>query len=180
MGERYVHATKVRSRRQPWLTTGALRPVLPTRRAPHSAGITHLRAGRPGLFPPVRRIGRTPHRDRFGSGSMTPGAIVCRRDGRAGRVARPQGRIIRLEHGGDLGRAGCAARPHGRRTALPGTASLETAELHIRVRSALTETLESCGNVDSVATRIPLPCAQTPLGAHGSPATECDYRRESA
>ena len=131
---------------------GALRT--PAHSAPPT-GITHLCAGHPGLFPPVRRD-RSYSAPRSGQLRLDDsGAVVCRRDGRRSRAARPRGG---------------SARGRGRRGAV----------LHVRVRSALMGTSESCGNMDSVAARIPLPCAQTPLGAHGSPATERDRRRESA
>ena len=51
--------------------------------------------------------------------------------------------------------------------------------LHIRARSASAQTPESCGRVVSAAARIRLPCAQTPLSAHGSPTTTHDDRREN-
>ena len=46
--------------------------------------------------------------------------------------------------------------------------------LHTRAHSASTETAESCGTAMSVAGTVPLPCAQTPLTAHGSPTTAYD------
>ena len=43
--------------------------------------------------------------------------------------------------------------------------------LHMCVRSVSPEIAESCGIAPSATTTIPLPCAQTPLTAHGSPTT---------
>ena len=157
---------KVRSRDEGTFTSST---VVDDRRAPPSA--TH----------PARSALRRNH----SSASGSPGPLPARSPDRSHSAPRS----VRLRLDDSRGhclpsrrarRAGCAARSRGRGAALPGTASIEAAVLHIRVRSALTKTLESCGNVDSVAARIPLPCAQTPLGAHGSPAAERGYRRESA
>ena len=43
--------------------------------------------------------------------------------------------------------------------------------LHTRVHSASAGTAESCGTAPSVAATVMLPCAQTPLTAHGNPTT---------
>ena len=97
MGERYVHATKVRSRRQPRLTSGALRPARSALRRNHSSA-----SWSPGPLP-----ARSPDRSH-----SAPRSIQLRFDDSGGRCL-PSRRA---------GRAGCAARSQGRRTALPGTA----------------------------------------------------------
>ena len=51
--------------------------------------------------------------------------------------------------------------------------------LHTRAHSAPGETAESCGTAPSATTTIPLPYAQTPLTAHGSPTAAHDARRIS-
>ena len=51
--------------------------------------------------------------------------------------------------------------------------------MHTRAHSAPGETAESCGTAPSATTTIPLPCAQTPLTAHGSPTAAHDARRIS-
>ena len=43
--------------------------------------------------------------------------------------------------------------------------------LHTHARPAPVETAESCGTALSVAVMVGLPCAQTPLTAHGNPTT---------
>ena len=52
--------------------------------------------------------------------------------------------------------------------------------LHIRLRSVANRTAESRGIAMPSAEEEPLPCAQTPLGAHGSPTTDRDGRQVSA
>ena len=54
----------------------------------------------------------------------------------------------------------------------------ERSIVHIRVHSALVGTAESCGTAPSVAGAALLPCAQTPLTAHGSPTTIRDDRKK--
>jgi len=50
--------------------------------------------------------------------------------------------------------------------------------LHTRVHSASVGTAELCGKALSVAVMALLPCAQTPLTAHGSPtATHNSHRK---
>ena len=51
--------------------------------------------------------------------------------------------------------------------------------LHTRSRSASVEAAESCGTATSVVTTVPLPCAQTPLTAHGSPTATHNDRQKS-
>ena len=51
--------------------------------------------------------------------------------------------------------------------------------LHTRVRSVSVGTAESCGTATSVAVMVLLPCAQTPLSAHGSPTTARDAHQKS-
>ena len=97
MGERYVHATKVRSRRQPWLTSGALRPARSALRRNHSSA----------SWPSGPLPARSPDRSH-----SAPRSVRLRLDDSRGHCL-PSRRA---------GRAGCAARSQGRRTALPGTA----------------------------------------------------------
>ena len=52
--------------------------------------------------------------------------------------------------------------------------------LHIRLRSVANRTAESRANRVPASADAPLPCAQTPLGAHGSPTTDHDGRQVSA
>ena len=127
-----------------------------------------------------REIGRVPRRDRSSSASRSVEFRV-----EIGRVPRRDRsklapRSVVLQCGG-----GSRGGSRMRRPSPPRAGSTDAYVgrgwwvLHTRVHSVLVGTAESCGTAMSVAATVLLPCAQTPLIAHGSSTTARDTRQKS-
>ena len=139
---------------------------------------------------PFVEIGRIPRRDRFTSASRSVRASCRTGLGCPGRVGRSlMSRVLRRIFRGCPGRVGRSllgrhGRPtstRGRRsTAGRGITAAGPTGLHIRLRSVSCITAGSCGNKASGANEEPLPCALTPLGAHGSTLTDCGDSQKNA
>ena len=149
-----------------------------------------LSAGLGGQHPAARvEIGRTPRRDRSYSasrsvrfrleiGGTTGARLWCVSTSETGvsvsGVMIPGGVILgtgdRMGRASPLraGSAGARVCPRGWRV------------LHTRAHRVLVGTAESCGTALSVAITVLLPCAQTPLTAHGNPTTTHHAHQKSS